>query len=263
MDRITKAIEMANKTRVGKTSGTNLIAGLDFAKVRRVEISRDLLEANKVVAGLLTNPVSEYYRMLRTRVLRVMEQNNWKVIGVTGPSVDAGKSLTATNLAVAIAMEPNHAALLVDADLRKPAIGNLLGITPKAGLGEFISGAASIEDVMVCPGVDRLGVIMNTQHLYGSSDVLMGNAIKDMVEKIKASEDNVVAVFGLPPVFVGDDAVAISSYLDALLIIVNSGHTTRQQLSATMELLKDANIVGCVLNNAPDSECLAQQYGYY
>lgn len=263
MDRITKAIELANKSRKSSKSGVSFLAGLDVSSIKYVDIPQKQLESNKVIAGILTNPVSEYYRLLRTKVLKLMDQNGWRVIGVTGPSVSSGKTLTATNLAVAISMEPNHTALLVDADLRKPAVDRLFGITPKVGLGEFIVGEVALEDVIIRPGMEKLGVILNTQQKYGSSDLLKTKAISEMVAQIKSSDENLVAIFDLPPVFVGDDAVAMSANLDAVLVIVDSGKTTKDQLSGTLELLKDVNVIGCVLNNAPDSECLAQQYGYY
>lgn len=263
MDRISKAIEMANRKRKDVQAGRQMLAGLDLAAIKRLDVPKSVLEANKVVAGTLTNPVSEYYRMLRTKVLREMDKANLKIIGVTGPSTDAGKTLTATNLAVAIAMEPSHSCLLIDADLRKPAVNRLFGLTPKVGLAEFITGSATLDEVMVRPSFDKLGIIMNTQARFGSSDLLMGKTMLELLDRLRESEDGMVTVFDLPPVFVGDDAVALSSKLDGVLVVVDSGRTTKEQLASTLELLKDANVIGCVLNNAPDRECLALQYGYY
>lgn len=263
MDRITKAIEMAKRSRSTTESGKTLMAGLDMASLTSIEVPQEVLEQHRVVAGILTNPVSEYYRMLRTKILRLMDQNGWKVIGVTGPSTGSGKTLTAVNLGFAIAMEPNHSCLVIDSDLRKPAIHKLFGITPKMGLGEYLAGEARLDQVVIRPGVERLGVILNTQQRFGSSDLLMGKTMLDTVVQLKALEDSLITIFDLPPVFVGDDAVAISSFLDAVLIVVDSGKTTKDQLSSTLELLKGVNVLGVVLNNAPDSECLALQYAYY
>ena len=263
MDRITKAIEMANKRRVDVQAGRNSTAVLDFAGLETIQVHEQTLEASKVVAGVLSNPVSEYYRVLRTKLLRLMTQNGWKVIGVTGPDSSSGKSLTATNLSVAIAMEPNHSALLIDADLRKPALGKLFNVEPKKGLSEMLSGKAKLSEVFYSIGIPRHAVLFNTRQQFGSSDLLMGKPVKSLIDEVKANEDGVVAIFDLPPVFVGDDAIAMSALLDAVVVVVDAGRTTKQQLQATLELLKDANIAGCVLNNAPDSDCIAQQYSYY
>ncbi|MBK8973376.1 MAG: CpsD/CapB family tyrosine-protein kinase [Hahellaceae bacterium] len=263
MDRISKAIELANKKRKDTGSGKRVAGGVDFNNLQVLEVSPSVLEINKVVAGVLTNPVSEYYRVLRTKVLRLMAQNNWKVIGVTGPNSASGKSLTAANLAIAISMEPNYSALLVDADLRKPAQANLFGVNPPKGLGDLVAGKASLGEVVYSPGIEGLGILFNAQQRLGSSDILMSKPVRDMIEQMKSSGENVVTIFDLPPVFVGDDAIAMASHLDAVLVIVNSGMTTKQQLQSALELLKDSKIAGCVLNNAPDSDCLSQQYGYY
>lgn len=263
MDRITKAIELAKRSRSSTEAGKVLLAGLDFASLPKTDVPQEVLEQNRVVAGILTNPVSEYYRLLRTKILRAMDQNGWKVIGVTGPSTASGKTLTAVNLGVAIGMEPNHSCLVIDGDLRKPAVNKLFGITPTLGLNDYLAGKAKLDQVVVRPGLERLGLILNTQQRYGSSDLLMGKVMLDTVAQLKASDESLVTLFDLPPVFVGDDAVAISSFLDAVLVVVDSGKTTKDQLSGTLELLKGVNVLGVVLNNAPDSECLALQYGYY
>ena len=89
------------------------------------------------------------------------------------------------------------------------------------------------------------------------------DALLDMLDQLRETEEGLVTIFDLPPVFVGDDAVALSSKLDGVLVVVDSGRTTKEQLSSTLDLLKDVNVIGCVLNNAPDRECLALQYGYY
>lgn len=263
MDRISKAIEMANRKRKDAKAGKQFLAGLDLSSIQNADVPQSVLDINKVVASNLINPVSEYYRLLRTKTLREMAKSDMKVIGVTGPSSSAGKTLTATNLAVAIAMEPNHSCLLIDADLRKPSVHKLFGLSPQSGLVEFIQGKASLEEAVIRPGIDKLGIITNTESRLGSSDLLMSNPVLDMLNQLREAEDGLVTIFDLPPVFVGDDAVAITGKLDGVLVVVDSGRTTKEQLSTTLELLKDVNVIGCVLNNAPDRECLALQYGYY
>ena len=229
-----------------------------------VNVPVSLLEENKVVAGTLTNPVSEYYRMLRTKLLRIMAQNNWQLLGVTGPTPSSGKTVTSTNLAVAIAMEPNHSALLVDADLRKNSLSDIFGVTPRKGICEFVSGKAEFDEILFRPGIDNLGVVMNNRPRYGSSDLLMRKPLLQMMNTIKSDHPDMVAIFDLPPVFVGDDAIAMSAHLDAVLLIVDSGNTTKQQLANCIGQLEDVNIIGCVLNNASEEDCAAKlDVNYY
>ncbi len=258
MDRISKAIRQANKSRTASVNQKNVVGDFDLAHGNRVEVPKSLLESNKIVAGALTGPEAEYYRMLRTKTLRILSQNNWRVIGVTGPSSSSGKSLTAANLAVAISMTPNYSALLVDADMRKSTVSKMFGLNPDFGLSEFLSWKASLEEVVICPGIDDLGIIVNTHPMQGGSDLLLSDALSALVEQIKSSDENLVAIFDLPPVFVGDDAVAMCAHLDAALVVVDSGNTEREQLVSCMDMLKDVNILGYVLNGAPDSECHIQ-----
>lgn len=263
MDRISKAIELANKKRTNQGATGQSLAGVDLSQIARLEVSPEVLESNKLVAGILSNPVSEYYRVLRTKMLKVMEQNNWKVIGVTGPTTGSGKSLTSANLSIAMAMEPNTTALLVDADLRKPAQSRLFQVQPDLGIAEFVTGKKTLAQSIYSVGIEGHAVLFNARQQFGSSDVLTSRTVKGLIEQFRQSDDGGVAIFDLPPVFVGDDAIAVASMVDAVLMVVDSGHTTKSQLQSALELLKDANIAGCVLNNAPDSDCIAQQYSYY
>lgn len=260
MDRLSKAIKLAGKKRDRVESSGLFDRGFDSVLSNRIDVHESVLEENKVVAGVLTNPVSESYRLLRTKVLRVMAQNNWRVLGITSPTAAAGKTLTAVNLSVAIAMKPNYSALLIDSDMRKVGMYDLFGIDPEFGLEEFLSGRVPLEDVVICPGIDDLGVIFNTRRLHGSSDLLMGNKLMSMIDQVTSNQDDMVAIFDMPPVFVGDDAVALSAHMDAVLVVVNSGQTTHDELQDCLKLLKGVNIIGCVLNNAPEMERHVHKY---
>ncbi len=264
MERMKETIKLAEKrvNHSGKNEGDAF--DIDMRGAPNVRVPSSQLEEHRVVAGILTNPVSEYYRVLRTKILRIMAQNNWRLLGVTGPTPSSGKTVTSANLAVAIAMEPNHSALLIDADLRKVSLSEMFGVTPRKGICEFVAGKASFDEILLRPGLEKLGVIMNNRPRYGSSDLLMRKPLHDLMRKIKQEDENMIAIFDLPPVFVGDDAIALSAHLDAVLLVIDSGKTTKQQLTNCLAQLNGVNIIGCVLNNASEEDCAAQlDVNYY
>ena len=144
-------------------------------------------------------------------------------------------------------------------DLRKPSIHRHLGITPKYGIGDHLRNGVPLERVAVRPGLERLGVIVNERSFSNSSEILSSPQVADLVDHVKQGEGR-IAIFDLPPVFAGDDVLAFSPMLDALLIVLAQGTTKRTDLVAIRELLQNVNVVGAVLNRS--SEEVAPYYYY-
>ena len=92
------------------------------------------------------------YKMLRTQVLRRLDKLGVNSIAVVGASADTGKTLTAINLAITIAADPERTALLVDLDLRKPSIHRRFGIEPDAGIDDCLRGSRPLSDALVRVG---------------------------------------------------------------------------------------------------------------
>ena len=92
-----------------------------YTKTRSIDIADELLQERRVVAGFDRGPFVESYKMLRTQVTRRLREENWNVLAVSSPGAGEGKTLTATNLAISLAMETTQTVLLVDADWGVPA----------------------------------------------------------------------------------------------------------------------------------------------
>src|SRR5690606_40435255 len=87
------------------------------------------------------SPASSAYKMLRTRILQRMRRNGWTTLAVTGTCPDEGKTLTAINLSMSLARDMSTSVMLVDLDLRKPAIAHYLGVSPRFGIADYLQGA--------------------------------------------------------------------------------------------------------------------------
>jgi Mrp family chromosome partitioning ATPase len=186
-----------------------------------------------------------------------MRRNGWQTLAVTGTSPGEGKSLTAINLAIHLAWHVTTSVVLVDMDLRSPAIHRYFGIEPRFGLLDHLQGDVPLEHVGIRPGIDRLGVIMNDQRIANSSEMLASPEVAAFVERIKTGPERIV-VFDLPPVLAGDDVLAFAPLIDAALVVVAEGRTTRANLFALHELLQNINLIGTVLNRS--SEDVAPYY---
>ena len=108
-------------------------------KFQEVPLDPKAMERYCVLPQVEDQSALRAYKILRTRVLQRMVSNNWYTLAVTGSTTGEGKTLTAINLAIALAQDVNTWVFLVDLDLQRPQIGNYLGMKFGKGLGEYLS----------------------------------------------------------------------------------------------------------------------------
>jgi capsular exopolysaccharide synthesis family protein len=229
--------------------GVRIPAGIEYTQTRTVEVPADILERHRV--AVVSNDVTaDTFRTLRTELLMQMRRNDWRVIAVASPNKGAGKSTVALNLAVSFAMEVDYTSLLVDADLRDPDLRNLLGIGPGAGLADYLLGRSQIEDLLVHPALGNLVVLPGGAPVANSSELMRSPMMADMVRELRDRYENRMVVFDVPPVLSGADTLALSSYMDGVVLLVEEGKTSREELERACALLSHANVIGIVLNKS-------------
>lgn len=267
MDRIRRALDLARAERDKPLDSTSEVAGaasepkgvvrlptsILYTKTRTFSPSADLLESNRIVGPASRDPAAAAFRMLRTQVLQRMDENCWRSLAILSPGSDDGKTTTAINLAISLANDHRHTVLLVDFDLRRPTVGQKLGITPEWGADDILSGNARVEDCLCHPeGFDRLVVLPARAAMANSSDVLAGPRGRELVAELRSRYPDRILLFDLPPVLAADDALAFLPLAECGLVIAAEGSTSRDDLLRCMELLRKTPIVGTVLNRATD-----------
>lgn len=269
MERIRKALERAGQDRLLSSTGTfraeppnpgaDLSTGVRYTMTRMIEVSDQTLLDNRIIAALPEHKFKDSYRMLRTRVLQTMRNNGWTTLAVTGPASGCGKTLTAINLAVSLAMEVTNTVLLVDADLRKPTIHKYFGFEPELGLSDYLTSDIGIHEVLVAPGIERLVLLPGRSAVPNSAEMLRSPRNIALVNDLKTRYADRLIVFDLPPILAADDALAFSPYVDCVLMVAESGTTRKDDLQQAYEILKNVPLVGTVLNK---SESPTTGYGY-
>jgi Mrp family chromosome partitioning ATPase len=228
----------------------------DAAAMRFQSTSLDAsaLQANKVLTHITDRPARRAYKILRTRVLQRMEANQWRSFAVTGPDTGAGKTLTAVNLALALAQDPNTWVFLVDLDLQRPKVGTTLGMSFSRGLTDYLLGDASFEDVIYHPGVDRLAVVPNSRPVEQSSELLSSQRMHDFMTALEAEAPRRVIVYDAPPLLVSDDVLTVAPQIDGILLVATQGVTGRSTLEQAKDVLADMNLIGVVLNRSSERD---------
>jgi len=277
MGRIEKALKRTDGNNSGKTKSPDkekspvpitedlkkANRSLDFSKLPVMVPDEDCLDTYRIVAAQHDAPERSAYKVLRTRVLQRLRASKSNVIGVTGAGPSEGKTLTAINLAYSLAQDVNHQVILADLDLRRPSIHGYLGLTPKNDLSNLLNDSLKLEDVLICPNVNRLAVLTNQTTHRDSSEILSSPEMANIVRQLKGLGQKTITIVDLPPVLAGDDVIAFSPLVDALLLVVGQGRCRRDDLKETQELLKDSEVLGVVLNGTREKSAAAGYYDYY
>lgn len=221
-----------------------------YVQTRVVRPDETLLERNRIVTGQGGNPAVKAYKVLRTQVLQRMHEHGWLTLGVTSPRANAGKTLTAINLAIAIARDVSHSAVLVDFDLARPAVARHFGFEPEFGVDDLILGTASVEAALFHPSMGRLVVLPGKGALAGASELITAPHVTDLVKEMRGRYSGRIVVFDLPAVLEGDDVLAFAPQVDAFLLVIDERRTVRRDLERAVELLPGEKLIGTVLNRA-------------
>jgi len=212
----------------------------------------EAIRRNHVLLGVTDPAVTRGYKILRTRVLHRLAANNWRSVGITGTVSGEGKSLTALNLALALAQEVNTWVFLVDLDLQRSQIGSYLGLSVEHGLTDYLTGQATLDQCVYDIGVRRLGVVPNVRRAENSSEFLTSPRMSEFVEALLEESPRRVIVFDMPPLLASDDVIAFGRRADSHLLVVSPGHTARRTLDNAKEMLAEMNLLGVVLNRSTE-----------
>jgi protein-tyrosine kinase len=235
--------------------------GADWISTLRVESEHSIedSESKVILSNAQDERVRSAYKMLRTRTLRRMRQNDWHVIGVTSAVQGDGKSLTAVNLALSLARETTLSVILVELDLRRPSVCQQFGVDPSKGLSDYLDGTAELSDVLFRPaGTERIAILPNTEVYENSSETLSSPNIAALIDELKDSDQGRVVICDLPPYLATDDVLAFSPLADAFLIVVSEGQTSRDLLKRGLDILQELPLLGVVLNRSEEATT-----GYY
>ena len=219
---------------------------------RAAAVDAEAMERNRVLLRVQDVAVSRAYKILRTRVLHRMAANNWCTLGVTGTTAGEGKTVTAVNLALALAQDPNAWVFLVDLDLQRPQLGAYLGMSYEYGLTDYLTGQAQLEQVIYDICIKRLAVVPNASPVETSSEHLRAPRMADFVNALEAQTPRRIIVFDMPPLNVSDDVLAFAPRVDSFLLVVSQGMTARRTLANAKEVLAELNVLGVVLNRSTE-----------
>ncbi len=263
MDYIEKAVDtlIRNDSIIDMPDTSVASRRIGSSQTKKIPVPQSVLRQNRVLTPNADPAVIRAYKILRTRVLQRMNQSGWTTLGITSPSPDNGKTLTAINLSISLARKLDYTVLLIDVDFQRPSLHSYFGLKPEYGLSDYLSGEVKFGELLINPGIERLVIVPERGATEASSELLSSTRMERLIDEVKSRYSSRLVIFDLPPVLVGDDVLAFSSLVDSTLLVVEEDRSTDEEVMRSMEMLKNANFMGAVLNKSK-SHAEGEAYGY-
>jgi len=208
------------------------------------------------------SPLAESYRHLRTSVLLSTAGRAPRSLLVTSSLPGEGKTTTAVNTAVSLA-QTGASVVIIDADMRRPRLRSIFGLSDRAGLSSILSSELSEAEVLALVSQEEttgLNLLTAGPIPPNPAELLGSDQMRRLLAVLQAHFNHVVV--DSPPVSSFTDGVLISSMVDGVLLVVHGGKSSRHVVKRSRQLLQDvgAKIFGVVLNNV---NLQSHDYYYY
>lgn len=218
--------------------------------VGRIAYDDRITQRPLVVHDAPSSPRAEAFRTLRTNLQFIAHHEDTRIFMVSSPTPGEGKTHVVANLAIVLA-ESGARVVLVEADLRRPRLGNVMGIEGAVGLSDVLITHATLSDVLQPWGTDNLTVLPAGQVPPNPSELLGSPEMQELLNELAEMADYVL--IDAPPILPVTDAAILSSYASGTLLVSSVGQTKRQDFVQAIESLEnvEGQVLGLIVNRVP------------
>jgi polysaccharide biosynthesis transport protein len=235
-------------------------SGLDPGGKKLLTVSSSKEAVELVTQARPQSQMAESYRALRTSLLLSNLGTPPKTIMITSARPQEGKTTTSINTSIVLAQKGVR-VLLIDADLRRPSVHKTLGMGPRSGLSNVLTGSAVLEHTIArSPILPNLFVLPAGTPPPNPAELLASSNMRDLLLELRDKYDHIV--IDTPPTLSVTDAVVLSQRMDAIILVIRSNQTTKQALRRARDILTQVNarITGVLLNAV---DLTSPDYYYY
>ena len=219
-----------------------------YSDSTRVKLDHECLLDNRCICISPDAPELESYKVLRTKIQQLTKEKGWNTVMVTSAEAGEGKTFTAVNLALTFARAYNQTVLLVDCDFRSQNVQKMMGFKSNAGLIDYLVDKRPLNEFIIWPGIDKMTVISGGRTFEDSSELLDSPRMKNLVNELKTRYDDRYIIFDVPPLLGTADALALTPYVDSIVMVVEEGKTAMRNVRKAVEAIPKDKFLGFVLN---------------
>jgi protein-tyrosine kinase len=238
---------------------------------RRIELDlARMRELGMVTAAAGRTPLLEDFRIIKRPLLqrafteRAQGENPGNLIMVTSSLPGEGKTYTAINLAMSIAMELDHTVLLVDADVARPSVLRTLGLPNQRGLMDIlVDDKIDMADVMLRTNVDTLSILPAGTSTPRATELLASSTMSTLVSEIANRYPDRIVIFDSPPLLLTSESRVLASHMGQIMMVVEAQTTTQHAVKEALSQLEGMNNVNLIYNKTRDLPGIEETYDYH
>lgn len=234
---------------------------------RIVTIDREALRTMRLLPqpGLERRIASQYQQIKRPLIAAALGNNasglaHPHVIMLTSALPGEGKTFTSVNLALSMALEKDIEVLLVDADVAKPHVTQLFGLTGERGLLDLLTdGNLHPDSVILRTDVPGLSILPAGKPIDTATELLASRRMQQVVSELEALGRKRLVLFDSPPLLLSTESVALLSSVGQIAVVVRAESTPRKAVLDALEKIGQDRPVNLILNQISE----APDVGYY
>ena len=237
---------------------------------KRIELNLEAISAS----GLLVpqesrSRLDDEYRVIKRPLIAnamgrgIAHISNGNLIMITSALPGEGKSFTAINLAISIAMELDNTVMLVDADVARPSILNMLGLPPALGLLDVVAkDSTDISPVLLRTNIEKLSILPSGTAHARATELLASDAMIRLLDDMSSRYSDRIIIFDSPPLLLTTEARALATHMGQIVVVVNAEKTTQTAVKQAVAAIEDCQVKMMVLNQARQAPTDGYGYGY-
>ena len=254
-----------------QTSSPDPITPLPVGKeANRVNLDFEAMAASGLlVPSQSRNVLANEFRVIkRPLIANAMGKGatpvtNGNLVMITSALPGEGKSFTAINLAISIAMELDNTVMLVDADVARPSVLNMLGLPPTEGLLDVVNeNSLDISRVLLRTNIEKLSILPSGTPHPRATELLASDAMIRLLDDMAKRYPDRIIIFDSPPLLLTTEARALATHMGQIVVVVQSGETTQAAVREAVATIDACPLKMMVLNKATQSASDRYGYGY-
>ncbi|HET6488174.1 MAG TPA: polysaccharide biosynthesis tyrosine autokinase [Syntrophales bacterium] len=273
MGKLYKALEKVEKGRVPEFEEDILAEGRQSTQETAPEPERKpymglpreatmpAMDEKLVVYREPGSIAAEQFRKLRTQLLGMKLPETPKTIMVTSATDSEGKTLVAANLGLVLSHDLHTHALLVDADLRNPALSRWFGLHEGRGLSDYLAAGASIPGLLTKTTVEKLTILSSGTFQANPVELIGSKPMEALVHEMRERYSDRYIIFDSSPLLATTEPSVLTRLVDGIILVVRAGVTPRETVQQALATVDRDKVLGIVLNELEfESGALSSRY---